>query len=606
MKRFLTMLCMLSLALPLFACQNTPGTDAPSESAESAPSVTAPNPSESSSQTPSETAAPETTAPSAEPSSEAAPSTEAPVPYDEVKITYLNGSGDLSEDRKLALRRYVYALTRGEHIDWLPFISDEVKENWSHQGNTSPSFSVKSLLWEDDYCFAVYGARTVPKADPQGGKTQNVSREHFIEFVKSGDDWITVKDVYTDDYWMDDVWEARADLLRDLIGASWEKDPLTEQDLEEAGQAAIDLNIDVMASYMNDFQKRIYREYLQAVIEPDWEMQWLPSYLDRDESLLHEKVVLVWVQFTGAKAGEAPEEIQNLYAPNCYGWTFVVRNDGTGWKAERRGAVSEPVPPESVWETGLSRLPIALGKTPGAEDPALTEEQTELLLWFADLLIYEPYPTKLERISDEVRSHWGWWYGASPTVYPEHVLWSDDELLVLTARFERPWEGGSREHLIEFVKEDDQWIVQKDIFEGSFYYADFMTEETQALLTDLYDRQRARRPITDEDMEAIRAAVIEREMQTPWARDLPEAEKAAYRDGLTVLYDQAWEKEHVALMLEGAGQMDFMVPRIMVYLSVASDAGVSRPWTASWSETDGWTAMWIANIGEVPAPAGAN
>ena len=181
------------------------------------------------------------------------------------------------------------------------------------------------------------------------------------------------------------------------------------------------------------------------------------------------------------------------------------------------------------------------------------------------------------------------------------MLWSSEDLLVVYGevyKADEPDRG--REHLIRFIKEDGQWIADRDVFNGGMLLYDLIPDEAQEILRDLFYRERAIRPLTDEDLEAIEAFVIDAVMTAMRERkNMNEYELGLYREGLSVKYDPDWESTY---LYDIFGPYDFMVPRAMVYLVNRNEPGYPTCYSASFSEEKGWEAYVLANIYTPPEP----
>ena len=93
---------------------------------------------------------------------------------------------------------------------------------------------------------------------------------------------------------------------------------------------------------------------------------------------------------------------------------------------------------------------------------------------------------------------------------------------------------------------------------------DLIPDEAGEILRDLFYRERAIRPFTDEDLKAIEAFIIDQVMTHVSERqNMNEYELGIYREGLSVKYDPDWESTYLYDLF---WSYDYMVPRALVYL----------------------------------------
>ena len=593
-KRLLSIICILAMTLSLFACKNPPG--------ETTSSITDPEES-------TEAATAETTEPVTEPSSVSPTPSGEDDPEHPVTMHYLKRSADLSEERKEALKSYAQLLVYAEDVQDLSSISKEVKKNWEYWEDSNTNIKVLNLIWEDEYQFVVCISRSVNKG------YDSVPRHHIIQFTKSVDGWFVKKDLFSDNEFNDLEPQAqRTELLAELIQDARMKTPLTEDALEEAKIAAIELNMSALTLRMSDYEKGIYREYLDAIYDPDWEAQWLPRLMALDESLLDGQLVLLWVQFSallnGADAktvqGIDSSAIEGMYRPETYGWTFILRKNDANWTAEMTGSRIEPDPPMSTLDPDAPKKEITLGQEIPYSGPAcaLTEAQAEILLRYSGLLVNEWDPSELTGISEDVRANWGWRYGTKPEAIPGTVLWSDDDLFVILAAYTSMMdENDYWFHLIRFERKDGEWFAEKDIYAPAGLMTGFFDDMTE-VLTDLFYRERALHPLTEDDWTAIREAIMERAMMQAPVRAMTPEEQKAYRESLEISYNAEWERQNLPLALF---IRDYMNTRyVLAYLSGSGPSedgtGVNKAWQIHYSKEEGWYAIWV-NEGWAPAPA---
>ncbi len=576
MKKWIALFLILSLCLPLFACTDESGTEEGSEN-ESAETTDISQETDTPA-VPPETPGESETEPPTEPSEEP------------VTVNWLSDA-DLSDDRKETAEQYFRLLVYASDVSQESFLSEEVRENWDYREGGKKLFTVRSLFWEDEDQFILYGTRSVKLS------YGDVQRTHLIHFVKIEDGWQVRKDVYSDND-LSAVKKDRDALVNEALEASRKQAPLTEKLLQAAKDAAIAHNMNMLTRQMDDVTKAFYREHLEAVYDPEWEAETLPGILNLEtETLLEKSPLLLWVRFAGAKDGSVPEAIQKLYRKDCYGWTFLLFYEGDQWKATMIGNRNqfEPDPPKSTLDPNAPRKAVELD---AKSSSALTPEAREVLLWYADLLLNDWDPSGLDRVSDEIKTNWGWLYGADPQLYLTSVLWNDDELLVVYCSFQRPEDYTTREHLIRFVQKDGLWYAEKDILGSGMLLYDIVPEDAAEILKDLIYRARARKPLTEEDLKEIEEAVIEREMEWGAIKYENAYEQSLYKSGLSVKYDPDWEEQYLNNLF---GPGNYMVPTAMVYLVSRAEPDRSHPWRAYYTEEEGWAAYFL-NEGWAPEP----
>ena len=582
MKKFIALFLIFALCLPLFACQNPQS----SESLETTPSESA------------ETTPAETTAPA--PTETEAPTTEAPSETEEpevkVSIGWHNNTEDLSEDRKEAVEDYVRVLSTQIDVSTCTELSDEVKENWDPREVKSAAFNAQRLFWEDDEQFILYGTRNIITT-----YWDNWERKHFIQFVKTEDGWTVRKDVFSDNDFRDRTKERDA-LILEAFDAQRKNAPLTETVLEEARSAAITQNVKILGSKLTASQEQeLYRDHLEAVYDPEWEAEVLPGLLDLStDSLLEKPMLLLWVRYTGAKEGLSDSSIRNLYVYDSYGKAFVLRG-GKEWKASIIASPYqlEPDPPKSTLDPNTGKKAVQITRPEGCAP--LTDEIRQVLGWYADLLVNEWDPSEIDGISEEVRANWGWWYDTAPTFTVNSVLWSSEDLLVVYGGVHKAAEvDRGRDHLIRFIKKDGQWIADRDVFGGGMLLYDLLPDEAGEILRDLFYRERAIRPFTDEDLKAIEAFIIDQVMTHVSERqNMNEYELGIYREGLSVKYDPDWESTYLYDLF---WSYDYMVPRALVYLENRNESDYLHCYSAFYDAEKGWQAYLLNNIYDPPAP----
>ncbi len=585
MKKFFALFLIFALCLPLFACQNPQSSESlettPSESAEATPA-------ETTASAPAETEAPTTEAPS-----------EPEEPEIEVSIGWHNNTEDLSEDRKEAVEDYVRVLSTQIDVSTSKMLSEEVKENWDPREVKSAAFNAQRLFWADEEQFILYGTRNVILT--LGDYRQSWERKHLIQFVQTEGRWIVKKDVFSDNDFRDCTKERDA-LINEAFVAQRKNAPLTEAVLEEARSAAIAQNMKSLGSKLTvSAEQGLYRDHLEAVYDPEWEAEVLPGLLDLStDSLLEKPMLLLWVRYTGAKEGLSDSSIRNLYVYDSYGKAFVLRG-GKEWKASIIASPYqlEPDPPKSTLDPNTGKKAVRITRPEGCAP--LTDEIRQVLGWYADLLVNEWDPSEIDGISEEVRANWGWWYDTAPTFTVNSVLWSSEDLLVVYGGVYKAAEvDRGRDHLIRFMKKDGQWIADRDVFGGGMLLYDLIPDEAGEILRDLFYRERAIRPFTDEDLKAIEAFIIDQVMThvSEW-QNMNEYELGIYREGLSVKYDPDWESTYLYDLF---WSYDYMVPRALVYLENRNESDYLHCYSAFYDAEKGWQAYLLNNIYDPPAP----
>ena len=196
--------------------------------------------------------------------------------------------------------------------------------------------------------------------------------------------------------------------------------------------------------------------------------------------------------------------------------------------------------------TDPPKNPSVVWVVPDSMEGLPEEKRTVLLRYLGDLVNTED-PSGLDYLSEEVKDNWDYLpYGG--LTYSVRIVWDEeDEFLITSYRNSgKAVADGLRYNLIVFRKEDGQWIVAQDIYSDLWMMVD-VEKDTRQTISIVFQKARETYPITDEEVEKAREAVLDYVTNPPsgWTAD----QKASYKEAQEVVYVPDWSDENLPLVL---------------------------------------------------------
>ncbi len=222
-----------------------------------------------------------------------------------------------------------------------------------------------------------------------------------------------------------------------------------------------------------------------------------------------------------------------------------------------------------------------------ASDPLSSAEGTEFLEKYLKILACLEDVSDADYLPDDVRKNWEYLPYAARK-FAVNVVWEDENEIVISCyrRSGKAVDDGLRYDLMVFRNNGGGWYVNRSIHSESFMMED-VSDQVQGVIVTVFNKARTQRPLTDEDIEAVKQAVLDKVMELNTA-GLSADELAKFKDEQTVLYKADWEKKNLPKVLSWT--FDYRKPVALVY-----EYYYLRGWRNDWYyyvslENGQWTA----------------
>ena len=197
-----------------------------------------------------------------------------------------------------------------------------------------------------------------------------------------------------------------------------------------------------------------------------------------------------------------------------------------------------------------------------ASDPLSSAEGTEFLEKYLKILACLEDVSDADYLPDDVRKNWEYLPYAARK-FAVNVVWEDENEIVISCyrRSGKAVDDGLRYDLMVFRNNGGGWYVNRSIHSESFMMED-VSDQVQGVIVTVFNKARTQRPLTDEDIEAVKQAVLDKVMELNTA-GLSADELAKFKDEQTVLYKADWEKKNLPKVLSWT--FDYRKPVALVY-----------------------------------------